>query len=240
MFCPKCGEKNKEAAKFCNKCGESFEKGTTNIKVSIDAEKIKTNAIDLLKGLVLKPIDTLKKYSDENNFNLAIILIAILSFLTGLFVIALMKNAYALVMGSLGGLGSLYNGLGYNVNIPYIKYFFIALFGTFALAFAFAGIIYLVNSIIFKGKTSFKKIFVIYGVISVVVSTSLLVSTIFMFISFSLASIILSLGLALSSFYVYHLIRMIGPKDENKHAYIYVISMSLFYLLVFILIKIFS
>ena len=40
MFCPKCGEKNKEGAKFCNKCGESFEKSTTASakKVSIDTK----------------------------------------------------------------------------------------------------------------------------------------------------------------------------------------------------------
>jgi hypothetical protein len=92
---------------------------------------------------------------------------------------------------------------------------------------------------IFKGKTSFKKMFVIYAVISVVVSASLLVSTILMFISFSLASIVLSLGLGLSAFYTYHLIKMIGPKDENKHGYIYVITMALFYLCVYILIRIF-
>ncbi len=239
MFCAKCGEKNKEAAKFCNKCGASFDKGTTNIKVSVDTEKMKANAIDLIKGLVLKPIDTFKKYGDEKNFNLSIVLIAILSFLTGLFVISLMKNAYALVMSSIGGFGSLYNPSSYNIEIPYFKFFFVTLFGTFALAFAFVGILYLVNTMIFKGKTSFKKMFVIYAVISVVVSASLLVSTILMFISFSLASIVLSLGLGLSAFYTYHLIKMIGPKDENKHGYIYVITMALFYLCVYILIRIF-
>ena len=51
-------------------------------------------------------------------------------------------------------------------------------------------------------------------------------------------AIILSLGLALSSFYVFYLIRLIGPKDENKHGYIYVITTVLFYLATYIIFKV--
>ena len=241
MFCSKCGEKNKEDAKFCNKCGESFEKGNNpnDKRIQIDTKELKNNVIDLLKGLLVKPIDTFKKYGKEKNFTLAIILVAILSLITGLFVISLMKNAYSLIMSSIGSVGGLYSYSNYQVDIPYAKSFFIAVFTTFAFAFAFAGILYLVNTKIFKGKENFKKTFTIYGTISTVASVSLLASTILMFLSFGLASIILSLGLALTGFYTYHMIKMIGPKDENKHGYIYVVSTGLFYLFVFIVIKIF-
>ena len=241
MFCPKCGEKNKEGAKFCNKCGESFEKSTTASakKVSIDTKELTNNIVDLIKGLIVKPIDTFKKYGEEKNFTLSIILVAVLSLITGLFVISLMKNAYSLIVGSFGSLGGLYNYSSYNIDIPYAKSFFLALFATFIFAFAFVGILYLVNTKIFKGKESFKKTFAIYGTISVAASITLLVSTILMFISFSLASIILSLGLTLTGFYTYHMIKMVGPKDENKHGYIYVVSTGLFFLFVFIVIKIF-
>ena len=34
MFCPKCGEKNKESANFCVKCGENFKTKKTAKKVN--------------------------------------------------------------------------------------------------------------------------------------------------------------------------------------------------------------
>ena len=81
--------------------------------------------------------------------------------------------------------------------------------------------------------------YVIYAIISLVISCSLAVSIVLSFISISLGMIVLSLGLTLSAFYVYQLIRIIGPKDENLHGYIYVLASGIFYLVTYILIKLF-
>lgn len=289
MFCPKCGEKNKDGANFCVKCGEEFKtkasksksnsasKNTAKVAkevkeektevtkevkekiedaektVKITAEDVKeltkevtkdmTNeATNIIRDFVAKPVDTLKEYGEEKRFSLSVCLVAIMSLLVGLFIIALIKNVYNGVMDGVGALfGSAAYGLGgnYGVTVPYFKIFVYTLLSTFALSFLFTGILYFVNSVIFKGKDSFKKIFVIYGIISMIASAALIASLVLIFINVSLATIVLALGLTLFSYYIYHLIKLIGPKDENKHGYIYVITTALFYVAVYVLVKVF-
>lgn len=260
MFCPKCGEKNKEGAQFCVKCGEKFdakkegEKKKTAAKknTKIDVDDVKDAAVEvtkemtveasnIVKDMVVAPIDSLKKYGDEKRFSLSLVLVGIMSILVGIFAIAATKTLYASIMElarSYMGSFMYYASTGADANIPYAKIFFYSLIATFALSFIFVGILYLVNNYMFKGKDSFKKMFVIYSIISIVVSATLLVTTVLAFISVKLAAIILSLGLTLSTFYTYHMIRLIGPKDENKHGYIYVVTTILFYLAAYIIFKV--
>ncbi len=262
MFCPKCGEKNKDDANFCVSCGEKFgikavksksgksTKNTKDAKEKADDVKEMTKEVtkemsnkvsDIVKDMIAKPVDALKIHGDEKNFNLALVLVAIMSVLVGLLVIALIKNVYSSVIGLMSGMfGSLYPmGSSMNASVPYFKYFFIATISGFALSFVFVGVLYLVNNVMFKGKESFKRMYVIYSVISLVVSCSLAISIILSFVSISLGMIILSLGLTLSAFYVYQMIRIIGPKDENLHGYIYVLTSGIFYLVTYILVKLF-
>lgn len=257
MFCPKCGEKNKENAQFCVKCGKKFESEKEKSKKTskVTAEDVKetakevtkemtSEASSIIKDMIVKPVDTLKKYGEEKRFNLALVLVGIMSILVGLFGMALLKSVSAalneLVSSLYGGLlGMGHNMYGTTPELPYAKTFFYSLIATYALSFVFVGILYLVNNLIFKGKESFKKMYVIYGIISIVISAALLASTILSFVSIKLAALVLSLGLALSSFYIFHMIRLIGPKDENKHGYIYVITTVFFYLAVYIIAKIF-
>ena len=260
MFCPKCGEKNKEGANFCVKCGESFDsktskskttKTTKTAKITTDdvkeltkevTKEMTNDASTIIKDMISKPIDSLKKYGEEKRFNLALCLTGIMSLLVGLFSIAFIKNLYASIMELVRSyMGSLmyYSSGGAEADIPYLKVFFIVLVVTFALSFVFVGVLYFVNNVIFKGKESFKRMYVIYSIISIVVSASLLTSLILSFISIKLATIVLSLGLTLSSFYVYHMIKLVGPKDENKHGYIYVLTSGIFYLAVYIIISLF-
>lgn len=267
MFCPKCGEKNKENANFCVKCGENFKEKTTKAakttKTAKDAgtSKITTEdvkeltkevtremtseASSIVRELVSKPVDTLKKYGEEKRFNLALCLVGLMSLLVGLFLIALIKNIYTGVMsgimGSLFGMGSTSSmyGMSSAVDIPYFKTFIIAALVTFALSFVFVGILYFVCNVVFKGTESFKKMYVIYAIISMVVSASLLVSLVLVFLNIGLASIVLALGLSLSAFYTYYMIRLVGPKNENMHGYVYVMTTALFYLAIYILTKVF-
>ena len=206
MFCPKCGEKNKENAQFCVKCGEKFdfkkegEKKTTakkNTKIDVDdvkdaaveATKEMTNeTIEIVKDMVVAPVDTLKKYGEEKRFNLALVFVGVMSVLVGLFDMALLKSVSAalnefvsgLFGGGLMGIPSVtYDG---SPDLPYAKVFFSSLLATYVLSFVFVGILYLVNNLIFKGKESFKKMFVIYGIISIVISATVLASTLLSFL----------------------------------------------------------
>ena len=258
MFCPKCGEKNRANAQFCVKCGEKFGDEKENAKktktTKVSADEVKDAAVEatkemtnettkIVKDMVVAPVDALKKYGEEKRFNLALVLVAIMSILVGLFGMALLKSVSAALNEFVSSLYGGFLGMGSNMygstpELPYAKTFFYSLIATYALSFIFVGILYLVNNLIFKGKESFKKMYVIYGIISIVISAALLASTILSFVSIKLSGLIIALGLALSSFYIFHMIRLIGPKDENKHGYIYVITTVLFYLAVYIIIKV--
>lgn len=258
MFCPKCGEKNKEGAQFCTKCGEKFgatkggKSSTKTAKVTTEdvkeltkevTKEMTNEASSIVRDMVAKPVDTLKKYGEEKRFNLALVLVGIMSLLAGLFSVALLKNLYSALMSFVqsmyGGLLSMASSYGQQPEIPYVKIFFITLFATFALSFVFVGILYFVSNVLFKGKESFKKMYVIYSIISIVVSATLLVSLVLSFISVKMAGLVLSLGFTLSTFYVFHMVRLVGPSDENKHGYIYVITTALFYVAVYVILKLF-
>lgn len=256
MFCPKCGEKNKEGASFCVKCGESLKgksakntksnKNVKETKITTDDVKELTKEVtkemtsktgDIIKDLIDKPVDALKKHGTEKNFTLALVLIAILSILSGLFVVCVIKNIYSLAMGSLGMLGSGYSYFNNTVSIPYVKVFFMSFLLVFASAFLFPGVLYFVNNMIFKGKEKYKKMFAIYSIISIITSAGLLGAIILSFVAIKLAIVFLILGLALSGFYVFYMIRLVGPKDENKHGYIFVLTQAIFYLIILVLVK---
>ena len=258
MFCPKCGEKNKEGAQFCTKCGEKFaatkggKSSTKTAKVTTEdvkeltkevTKEMTNEASSIVRDMVAKPVDTLKKYGEEKRFNLALVLVGVMSLLAGLFSIALLKNLYSAIMDFVqsmyGGLLSMASSYQQQAQIPYVKIFFITLIATFALSFVFVGILYFVSNVLFKGKESFKKMYVIYSIISIVVSATLLVSLVLSFISVKMAGLVLSLGFTLSTFYVFHMVKLVGPSDENKHGYIYVITTALFYVAAYVILKLF-
>ena len=109
MFCPKCGEKNKEGANFCVKCGEKFtnkaskSKSSKSSKITSDDVKEYTKEVtkemgnkasDIIRDMIAKPYDALKKHGVEENFNLSLCLTGIMSILTGLFIISVIKNTF--------------------------------------------------------------------------------------------------------------------------------------------------
>ena len=121
-----------------------------------------------------------------------------------------------------------------------MKIFFICLITAILFIFAYTGILYLVNSIIFKGDRSFKKVFSMYGVTSVIVTISLLVSSIFMFVNPVLGIVIFLLGSILNVVYILKGIEFLGVKDLNKHGYIYLITTVFYMIVLFIISLMFS
>lgn len=228
-------------AKFCIHCGKKLKEGEVcncqeNIK--IDTSNLGNKILEIVKGIFINPIDTIKENGTATNFNMGLILSGIFALATSLFTLSLVKNAYSLIGSMMGS--SYYLLSSYSVEIPYFKIFIITLLATIALIFIFTGILYLVNSIIFKGKKDFKKIFTLYSVNSVIASIALVASAIFMYINVSLGLIIVLLGFILNMVYTYKSIEFMGVKDENKHGYIYLLTQVLYYIAILIIIKMFS
>lgn len=228
-------------AKYCTNCGKKLKEGEKcdcKKEVNVmDNDTIK-KLTNLCKGIIYTPIDTMKEFTKKSNFNLSIVLIAILSFIAGLFSMSLCKNGlnYSLQL-SYSGIESM---MPRTIEIPYMKIFFTSLIVVFALSFVYTGLLYLVNSKIFKRESDFKEVYSMYGACSIISSIGLLASAILIFVNVTLGIILLVLTSILNVVYTYHGLKFLGKTDENKYGYIYVLTNIFFYIVIFIISKIFS
>lgn len=91
-------------AKFCTNCGKKLNKdGKCDCKVEekeiVTEEvteskfsKILNECILIIKGMFIRPVDTMKDYAKRSKFDLGMILIIINCLLFGLFIYLLMKK----------------------------------------------------------------------------------------------------------------------------------------------------
>lgn len=234
-------------AKFCTNCGKKLKDGETcdcKKTTQVSSNEIVNDILDVTKGMFVKPIDTLKERTDEGNFNLSIILVGIMSLIAGLFGISMLKNLVSAVIGgasTMAGFGSnsyMANSIVSSIDLPYAKVFFTCLVIVFALSFVFAGLLYLVNTVMFKGEASFKKIYSLYGVTSIIMTASLVLSAVLLFVNVYIGLMVIGLGSLLSLVYTYHGIDFIYSKDENKNGYIYLITNVLYLIVIAIVLAI--
>ena len=161
-------------AKFCTKCGSPLEDGK---KCKCESEKVvvKTNTssnftdllkkyVDLVKESFKKPVDVVKENATEDNFNLSLISIGITSISMGLFICLIIKNMF-------GG----FSGM---VEIPYVKVFLVGFITIAAMISILACTTYLLIEKVFKANTSIKKMFVLFGLSSIILAVAFLVASV--------------------------------------------------------------
>ena len=159
-------------AKFCTKCGSPLEEGK-QCKCEREKKEVKTvsgsNFVDLLKeylevvkSLVKKPIDTLKEKNDESNFNLALISIGVTSIILGFVMCFVVKN--------------LVSGFSGFVEIPYVKVFLVGFITMAAMISVMALIAYVIIDKLLKSETSIKKMFILFGLSSIVFAEVLIIA----------------------------------------------------------------
>ncbi len=245
-------------AKYCENCGKKIDEGKKCNCIKDEPivhnahEKNKSKnsdtldrVISIIKGLFIEPNDTIKNSKCEDNFNIAIIIHGIMSVVAGVFVFMTAKVYYSYInLYNLAGYNSsYYNGyspVNSSVNISLMSLFITTVIVVFALSFVFAGILYLVNTKFFGAKAKYKEVYSLCGCTSIIISMTLLMGLLLMFVSVPLAFIIVVLGLLLNALYNYEGIKFMGIHDKNKYAYIYVISMMIFLFLVFVLVQVLS
>lgn len=246
-------------AKFCTKCGNRLEEGQVcncqaNINPQGNVVVASTNSngfdfnetlnayIDMVKGIFVKPVDTIKKYSTSGNFVLGLIAILLNSIISGIFLYCFCSEAMAL-LGSLmgmmmGGYGSLF-GSSLVVEVPFMKTFLTGL-GFMAVGFSVTALmIYVMAGVIFKDKTDIKKAFALVGVCSVFTTITTVVAIILNYVSTTFMLIVLLIA---GVFYLTHLYQGITETTEvekNKLAYVFVPAISVAtFVVVYILPKI--
>lgn len=214
-------------AKYCTKCGKKLEEGKTcdcNKITKVASNTLFSECLDIVKNFFKKPIDTLEENIDDSKLNSALVMIGFNAIAVGLFVIVVLKELFSSLMGLMMGFGS-YNsmlGLGTTtqMNIPYVKYFFIVIVVTIIITFLIALCSYLLAEKLFKGKTSIKKMITLFGFSSIISTASLLVASILSFVNVTLGIIVYAAGSLLNAYYNYKGLEFACDTDRNKLGYI--------------------
>ena len=225
-FCTKCGKKL-EDGKPCDCCKEEVKKevvveSKTN---GFDFNKCVNSYIEMVKGIFVKPIDTIKKFATSSNFVLGLIALAINCIVSGIFLYCIAKESINLISSFTGGYSSLL-AMSSSIDVPFMKTF---LYGILFMAVGFsvtALMIYVMAGVIFKDKIDMKKAFSLVGVCSVFTTVTTIVSIILNYISIKLMMVVLLIS---GIFYLTHLYQGVQETtevDKNKLAYVFVPAIS--------------
>ena len=217
-------------AKFCTKCGKELVDGKEcscqkNAKVEVTGgSSIVNDLINLVKGMFTAPVDTMKSFINESNFNNALIALGASAVAAAIMICVLCKEMIGAILG-LMDIPSSYLGLmGANIEIPYAKIAIISIVVVCATYAAIAGIAYLISAKLFKSETSYKAMLTWLGANAGLMTVVYLVTAICIFISFKLALIVYAVGSLLNTCYMYKGLKFACDTDENKLAYVYVPS----------------
>ncbi|MBE6147747.1 MAG: YIP1 family protein [Firmicutes bacterium] len=221
-------------AKFCTKCGKKLEEvrvcdcltdvkdaiiSEPNKRKDIDFQKYLDLFFDVAKGIFMKPIDTIKKYATEENFDFGVIAIFLNSIIFGIMFYFLVEESMSYVNGMMG-----LTSLGYGLIYGEISFFKILVYAILFMAVFFFGIgimIHFMNSIIFKGDSSIKRAISLVGVCSVLTTVTSVVGLICLFVSIKLFGIVVGLAGVLYLCHLYHGVQIVFKVDENKQGYIF-------------------
>ena len=209
-FCTKCGKKL-EDGKPCDCCKEEVKKevvveSKTN---GFDFNECVNSYIEMVKGIFVKPIDTIKKFATSSNFVLGLIALAINCIVSGIFLYCIAKESINLISSFTGGYSSLLT-MSSSIDVPFMKTF---LYGILFMAVGFS-----VTALM---------IYVIAGVCSVFTTVTTVVSIILNYISIKLMMVVLLIS---GIFYLTHLYQGVQETtevDKNKLAYVFVPAISI-------------
>ena len=223
-------------AKFCNKCGKPLVDGICpdcskkdeqkeRTEVEASESNLLTDYLDILKGMFTSPVKTMEKNITEKNFPIGILSIVICSVLFGIFMHVLISNIFSsvgldmsIISAGIESLNAKIAAMG--VSFPTLGSIGVKMAIFFALASVImAGLIYLMNSIIFKKKLDFKKIITMIGIIEITFSVCLLVAIIASFIHYVLAFIIIIVAIAILLVHLHQGILVIATMTKTQTFY---------------------
>ncbi len=238
-FCTKCG-KPLEDGKTCDceftKKEESSKAGVVQTTSGVDINRYINSYIDIVKGIFTKPVDTMKKYIEGEQYILGIIAIVLNSLISGIFLYCLCSEAMGLI-GSFMGYGSIFSG--YAGDLPVMKIILYGLLFMVVGFFSTAGMIYVVANLILKDPIDIKKSISLVGVCSVFTTVTTIACLILTYISIKFMMIVLLVAGLFYLTYLYQAISESTKVDRNKLAYIFVPTVSIAtFIVVYILPKI--
>ena len=216
-------------AKFCTKCGKELVDGKEcscqkNAKVEVaGGSSIVTDLLNLVKGMFKAPVDTMKSFINESNFNNALISLGASAVAAAIMICILMKEMVGLFLdvafGSVG-LSGLSGYASSSIEIPYAKIAIISIVVVCATYALIAAIAYLIVAKLFKNQTSYKTMLTWLGANAGLMTVVYLVTAVCIFISMKIALLVYVVGGLLNTCYMYKGLKYACDTDENKLAYV--------------------
>lgn len=218
-------------AKFCTKCGKPLVDGKPcdceKNENQNEVEQVSFNAnglLETIKGMFTRPVSTLQEFVQDHNLVPALILLGINALIVSLFVCLGAKEIISAIAGSVSSLLLTMGG----VEIPYARIFFTTLVVIIIVYAALAGLFYLIADKLFKGSSSYKKMLALLGGTSVIMSVTLLLSIVFMYVSSQVMTIIFCCGAIVQSTYMVQGFIYASDIDDDKVGYTYAIVYAIF------------
>ena len=177
--------------------------------------------IDMVRGIFVNPIDTIKQYTKLENYSLGIFAIILNCIVSGIFLFCFCSEAVGTFTNLVGGYSS-YFIPSTVIEVPFMK--------IFLCGFLFVGVgltvtalmIYVIANAIFKDSIDMKKSFILIGVCSAFTTITTIISIILTYISMKLMIIVLLFAGIFYLTYLYQGISEITKVDKNKLAYVFV------------------
>ena len=212
MNCNECDTKNTKDANYCKNCGKRLTEEVNEL------QKMYKETKELVIGIIKKPIDTLKKYINMNNYQNSIIYIAFNVVIFSILMLVLV------------------NVLNSTISYFYLDNLLVQNSFTYFRMFLLTIILYLLSYIvfgsIFYNNIDIKNVIAWLGTNSIFLSIIYLVLLFTIIISTKISLIILLIS---SILYIYNLFassKFISKINENHIGYILTISIILTNILV--------
>ena len=215
----------------CPKCGRTLEEGQVCPCTVRDSEINNNvmNVLDMIKGLFLEPVKTIKRYTRGDNFKLSVILTVIIGVLGGLLSILLVKRTLEpTIEEMLYGTGVLnaYTTVS-SYDVPYFRIFFMVMVLAIALMFLYGAFVKVVAGEIFGAKVSYKECFNFANILGLVLLGAIILSFIGVMFTPMLVMAIFTLALFLIFTYLVLSLREVFKLADYKTIYAMVIIMTL-------------
>lgn len=236
-------------AKFCTRCGKPLEDGkpcdckqeetvsNQSKKVNVDtttntnANNLVNDYFDIVKGMFKTPAKTIKKYAKEENFNLALISIALTAVLFGVMVHCMLNAILKAIGMSMNSINTLLEATKTALSTYGMNFSIDTNFGLKAgiamgvISFVIVGIEYLMHSIVYKKAIDAKRIISMVGISQVFYCIGLLITIVISFINSYLAMI--SLLFFSLCFFVHLHQGIIEISDLDQNQLVYTITATL-------------
>lgn len=228
-------------AKFCTKCGKPLEDGKAcscvekekkekAVNTKIDIKEYSNLFLEVTKGIIKEPVDTIKKHSKTENLLFGSLAVLLNSILTGILLYCFLKEGTSSM--SVITIAPIY-------EISFIKTFLLGTLFMIVFFGSLSAMIYIMGGILFKSNMDFKKVFTMLGICSIITSLTTILAILFTFISIKFVSFILGIA---SLFYLVYLCEgIIETSNIRKNSLAYVVVPSLcvaFFIVTYILPKI--